>query len=117
MKKLTVLIVTLAMLFTLTVACAETKTITLGNDTIANTTPFGNCPVNQQYQLFKGMVLTVVGEYDGWLVVKYGDDFGSLFIETGSHNMSGATVQIPTATGITRGVVGEGWQVWARSGP
>lgn len=127
MKKLCILILTLSMILlsmTMVTAVAETKTITLGNDTIANTTPFGNVPVNQRYQLFKGMVLTVIGEYDGWMIVKYGDEFGSLFIETGEHKL-GTGTQIPTAPGtatnptekITVGVVGEGWQVWARYEP
>lgn len=124
MKKLCVLILTLVMAMTLTVACAETKTITLGNDTIANTTPFGNVEVNQRYQLFKGMVLTVIGEYDGWMVVKYGNEFGTLFIEVGEHKLATGT-QIPTVPGTTgsanekiiKGVVGEGWQVWARYEP
>lgn len=128
MKKLCILILTLAMFLSMTTvdAVAETKTITLGNDTIANTTPFGNnVAVNQRYQLFAGMVLTVIGEYDGWMVVKYGDEFGALFIETGEHKMTGTTAQIPAAPGMTNntnekitiGVVGEGWQVWSRYEP
>ncbi|MBO5179514.1 MAG: hypothetical protein J6B87_04120 [Clostridia bacterium] len=131
MKKLCILIVALVMMFSvLCTASAESKTITLGNDTVANTTPFGNVSVNQRYQLFAGMVVTVIGEYDGWLVVKYGDEFGALFIETGEHNL-GTGTQIPNAPGqipsvpgsnvstdkITIGIVGEGWQVWARYEP
>ena len=128
MKKLCILIMALVMMFSMMyTASAETKTITLGNDTIANTTPFGNVSVNQRYQLFKGMVLTVIGEYDGWMIVKYGDEFGALFIETGEHKL-GTGTQIPTAPGqipsapgsnekITIGIVGEGWQVWARYEP
>lgn len=122
MKKLSILILALLLACcTVCMATAETKTVTLGNDTVANTTPFGNVSVNQQYQLYKGMVLTVIGEYDGWMVVKYNNEFGTLFIETGSHSSTNA--QIPTAPAsknydnITYGVVGEKWQVWARYEP
>lgn len=122
MKKLNVLILVVLLVWsTVCTATAETKTITLGNDTIANTTPFGDVAVNQQYQLYKGMVLTVIGEYDGWMVVKYNNEFGTLFIETGMHSVT--NVQIPTAPtektddGIRYGVVGEKWQVWARYEP
>ena len=133
MKKLCILILALAMVLSVTTvgAVAETKTITLGNDVIANTTPFGNVEVNQRYKLAAGMVVTVLGEYDGWLVVKYSDEFGSLFVETGEHKL-GTGTQIPTApdkiptapgnadntTGkVIRGVVGDGWQVWSRFKP
>lgn len=125
MKKLVILILTLVMVFSVTTAFAETKTVTLGEDVIVNTTPFGNVPQNKQYKLFAGMVVTIEGEYDGWTIIHYSDEFGTLFIETGEHKLTGTAAQIPIAPGastnnnekITRGIVGEGWQVWARYEP
>ena len=61
MKKFCVLILMVLFLFASFTASAENKTITLGEDVIANTTPFGNVVVNQQYKLPAGIVVTVVG--------------------------------------------------------
>lgn len=126
MKMLCVLILAMVMLLAVMgTAIAESKTITLGNDVTVNTTPFVNSTLNRKYTLFAGMVVTVEGEYDGWTVIHYTDEFGTLYIETGEHKLAGTAVQIPTAPGTTgtttgkiiRGVVGEGWQVWARYEP
>lgn len=122
MKKFCILILTVMILFATSTAFAESNTITLGNDVIVNTTPFGNVPVNQQYKLFAGMVVTVIGEYDGWTVIHYGDEFGVLFMETGAHSQK-PSVSIPTVPGtesnevIAYGIVGEGYRVWARYEP
>ncbi|MBR4110995.1 MAG: hypothetical protein IKK43_04845 [Clostridia bacterium] len=126
MKKLCVLILAMVMLLAVMgTAIAESKTITLGNDVTVNTTPFVNNPLNRQYTLFAGMIVTIEGEYDGWTIIHYSNEFGTLFIETGEHKLTGTATQIPTAPGTTgtttekiiRGVVAEGWQVWARFEP
>ena len=65
----------------------------------------------------------MVGEYDGWTVVRYANEFGVLFIETGVHSQSSST-SIPSVPGmvesnevVARGIVGEGYRVWARYEP
>lgn len=125
MKKLMSWISIGFLLFCCFCGSATAETITLGNDVIANTTPFGDVAINRQYQLYKGMTVTLLGEYDGWTIIKYQnefgiDEFGSLFIETGEHGNTGTgTNLVPVEMGneIKYGVVGAGWQVWARYEP
>ncbi len=123
MKKFVCLLMVCLTLFTISTAAFAETTITLGNDVIANTTPFGNAvSFNKQYKLFKGMVVEVLGEHDGWTVIRYNDEYGTLYLETGTHNYS-FTPQVPTGPSSVvsnpakKGVVGEGWQVWARYEP
>lgn len=98
MKKFLTWILTILLVLSMfQIASAESQVYTLGNDVVVNTTPFVDADINKRYILHAGTVVTIVGEYNGWKVINYGDEYGTLFIETGNHNClcNSDTVLVP----------------------
>lgn len=117
MRRFLGILVMLVVLMSCSVAVAEK--VTLSNDVVVNTTPFGaSHPLNRQYQLFAGMVIDVDGQYDGWTIIHYNDEFGTLYIETGTHGTKQPTsIQNDGQTVVRKGIIGNGYSVWVRYEP
>lgn len=104
-------------------ATAFAYTEKLDHDTVVETTPFGaTFPGNHHYLLYAGTEVEVVGWYNEYevihLITDGNTEYGTLYIRyaegagddycNNDYNENGK---------IVKGVVGDGWQVWARYEP
>lgn len=117
---LTIVMVVILMVCVNVTAFAYTEKIT--QDTVVETTPFGPAFAdNAHYLLYAGTEIEVLGWYNEYKVIRLITngvrEYGTLYIRYDERTDNYCDNDYNENGKIVKGVVGDGWQVWARYEP